>query len=226
MHSYLIHSATPAERKRFIIKQINRKTGLELPPEISPENLKYPDILVLEPQPAIGIDAIRKLKNYLLLQPHSLRCKSVVILAADKMTPEAQNALLKTLEEPAADTFIFLEVSNPDLLLQTTISRCQLKMVKTKTSAEIPDQAVIADVRKILTSSPGKRITYLDPVSNKEEAKTLLEKIINSFTHIHRRHPSTAGITKGAIQALHNLENNCNYKLVMEHFLLELKLGR
>ncbi len=49
-----------------------------------------------------------------------------VIHDADRMNTEAQNALLKTLEEPPAETTMILTAANPSALLPTTRSRCQL----------------------------------------------------------------------------------------------------
>jgi DNA polymerase-3 subunit delta' len=60
------------------------------------------------------------------LTPLRGRAKLFVIRAADDMTVQAQNALLKTLEEPPGSTFIILLVCAVDRLLPTTLSRCQL----------------------------------------------------------------------------------------------------
>ena len=54
------------------------------------------------------------------------RAKVFIIREADRITPAAQNALLKTLEEPPDTTFLILLVSSLDRLLPTTLSRCHL----------------------------------------------------------------------------------------------------
>lgn len=54
-----------------------------------------------------------------------MKQKIGVIHDADRMNAEAQNALLKTLEEPPPDTLLILETGNPGVLLPTTRSRCQ-----------------------------------------------------------------------------------------------------
>lgn len=53
------------------------------------------------------------------------RAKVFIIREADRITTAAQNALLKTLEEPPGPTFLILLTSNLDRLLATTLSRCQ-----------------------------------------------------------------------------------------------------
>ncbi len=75
----------------------------------------------------IGVDVLRHFViDKVGLTPLRGRAKLFVIRAADDMTVQAQNALLKTLEEPPGSTFIILLVSAVDRLLPTTLSRCQL----------------------------------------------------------------------------------------------------
>src|SRR5262249_62221574 len=50
--------------------------------------------------------------------------KVAIVVAAEEMTPQAQNAVLKTLEEPPADTVLILLTSAADHLLPTVRSRC------------------------------------------------------------------------------------------------------
>jgi len=75
----------------------------------------------------IVIDVVREFVIHKAgLTPFRGRAKVFVIRGADEMNPASQNALLKTLEEPEGTTFIILLVSAVDLLLPTTLSRCQL----------------------------------------------------------------------------------------------------
>lgn len=75
----------------------------------------------------IVVDVVRHfVVDRVQLTPQRARRKVFVIREADRMTIQAQNALLKTLEEPPADTVLILCVHDVDLLLPTTLSRCQL----------------------------------------------------------------------------------------------------
>ena len=49
---------------------------------------------------SIGIDAVREIKNYLWQKPIASKCRTIIIDDADRLTREAQNALLKISEEP------------------------------------------------------------------------------------------------------------------------------
>ncbi len=75
----------------------------------------------------IGVDVIRQFViDKVGHKPVQGQAKVFIIRQADRITPQAQNALLKTLEEPPATTFIIMLVSSLDRLLPTTRSRCQL----------------------------------------------------------------------------------------------------
>ncbi|MBI3983963.1 hypothetical protein HY346_01575 [Candidatus Microgenomates bacterium] len=90
------------------------------------EIISHPaDLLVIEPHPdSIGIDQIHQLVQQVALRPVGQR-RLVVIRDAEKMTHEAQNALLKTLEEPPQSTAIVLTANERQRLLATIQSRCQ-----------------------------------------------------------------------------------------------------
>jgi len=74
----------------------------------------------------IKIGQIRELQHQLSLTPFSAQKKVIIIDEAEKMTQEAANCLLKTLEEPPQKSLLILITSRPQALLATIISRCQL----------------------------------------------------------------------------------------------------
>jgi DNA polymerase-3 subunit delta' len=77
------------------------------------------------PSKDVVVDQIRDVVDHrLALRRFEGRRRFVVIDPADAMNPQAQNALLKTLEEPPDDTTLVLVASNPDALLPTIRSRC------------------------------------------------------------------------------------------------------
>ena len=87
----------------------------------------YPDFFYMnaEGKESIGIDRIREsIVNDVTIRPYHGKVKIYVIDEADKMTVGAQNALLKTIEEPPEYVVILLLVRNMSLLLETIRSRC------------------------------------------------------------------------------------------------------
>jgi len=73
----------------------------------------------------ILVEAIRDLESAANFRPFEAPIRFFIIENAEKMNASASNALLKTLEEPSATTYIVLVTSRPDSLLQTIRSRCQ-----------------------------------------------------------------------------------------------------
>jgi len=75
--------------------------------------------------PTISIGRIRELRRSTAIKSFENKGRVVIIADADKMTPEAANALLKTLEEPPDAMFMILTTSAMTQLLPTIVSRCQ-----------------------------------------------------------------------------------------------------
>lgn len=92
-----------------------------------------PDIIYVshEKPNTISVDDIRaQVNNDVAIKPYSSRYKVYIVGEAEKMTPQAQNAILKTLEEPPEYAVILLLVSNTNTLLPTILSRCVLLNMK------------------------------------------------------------------------------------------------
>ena len=99
-----------------------------------------PDIIrVTHEKPnTISVDDIRtQVNNDVGIKPYSSPYKIYIISEAEKMTPQAQNAILKTLEEPPAYAVMLLLTSNINALLPTIISRCVVLNMK-----PVPDSLV------------------------------------------------------------------------------------
>ncbi len=89
--------------------------------------LQHPDIFLLgeEDSSEIKIDEIRSMQKEISLRPYEARRKVFIINNAHKLTAEASNALLKTLEEPPKHSLIILVTHLPNLLFKTIVSRCK-----------------------------------------------------------------------------------------------------
>ncbi|MBQ6844041.1 MAG: DNA polymerase III subunit [Agathobacter sp.] len=87
---------------------------------------------------SISVDEIRTLlNNDIVIKPYSSKYKIYIVDHAEKMNVQAQNALLKTIEEPPAYGVILLLTSNADSFLQTIRSRCILLNIKTVEEEQI-----------------------------------------------------------------------------------------
>ena len=101
----------------------------------------HPDLIIIEPdkdKKGIGINQIREINRHLAFSPALERYRIITVDPAEKMTDEAANAFLKTLEEPPPHNIFILNVRDPGELLPTIISRCQKVPFK-----PLPTEAVV-----------------------------------------------------------------------------------
>lgn len=92
----------------------------------------HPDLIhVTHEKPnSIGVDDIREqINDTIMVRPYSSYYKIYIVDEAEKMTHQAQNALLKTIEEPPSYAIILLLTTNQEAFLPTILSRCvQMKL--------------------------------------------------------------------------------------------------
>lgn len=88
----------------------------------------HPDVMILEAAREGGtlkIDEVRDLQQILALRPYEARYRVAILRNFHQATPAAEDALLKTLEEPAPSTVLLITADSVDHLLPTIVSRCQ-----------------------------------------------------------------------------------------------------
>lgn len=108
--------------------------------DVRAENTQnHPYVQVIDSEGSISIDDIRKLTNFCKLKVSGTRAVRRVIIVenAQNMTHEAQNAFLKLLEEPPADTVIILTADNAQHMLPTILSRVVTVRVAKPTQSEL-----------------------------------------------------------------------------------------
>lgn len=115
----------------------------------------------------IGVERAREIKRFVQMQPVSGKSKVAIIDDAHMLTVAAQNALLKTLEEPPARSLLILIANNPDALLATVRSRCQrvhFSPLRTDAVAAIltarrgVDPVAARDLASVSEGSPGRAL--------------------------------------------------------------------
>lgn len=100
----------------------------------------HPDVIRITSQTkTIGIDSIRELRAHIQIKPFQGPWKIYIIEKGDTMTQQAQNALLKTLEEPPKHAIIFILTENVASLLPTIISRCQIIRIPSLSTHEVAE---------------------------------------------------------------------------------------
>ena len=101
------------------------------------------------------IDTVRQLRQNAWLLPGEAPCRVCVLCGAENMTDQAQNALLKILEEPPEHTVFILTAENRAMLLPTILSRVQTIRLEPLTPAEI-----LPVLRERCPDQPGKKLEW------------------------------------------------------------------
>ena len=134
-HAYLIHGEKGTGKKMLaglFAKTLQCEAGGTDPCGtcrscIQCDSGNQPDIIWVthEKPTVISVDDIREqVNNDIIIKPYSSRYKIYIIPEAELLNPQAQNALLKTIEEPPEYAIIMLLTNNLDKMLPTILSRC------------------------------------------------------------------------------------------------------
>lgn len=196
------------------------------------------DITILESETTIGINEIRQLKHQFSLKPYSSQFRAGIVFEAQNLTIPAQNAFLKTLEEPPPQTLIVLTVSNKDLLLQTIISRCQTIELPSKDGVELSEEEfrnyLSSIIYYLLSSGVGEKLKLAQEVAQSRESTiswldtqtvVLRELLVGKNTPKSSHNLTIRQILTILRQiqvAKSQIASNVNPRFVLENFLLNL----
>ena len=145
-----------------------------------------PDFSIIEPDGnSIKIEQIRELQKRIQEKPIISNSKVYIINNADMMTKEAQNCLLKTLEEPPEYAIIILIGSNENLFLTTIKSRCMIlhfeqisnTNIKKYLQTELGISNLDDEMLDIFQGSIGKAIELKDKKEEYQKIITLIDNL-------------------------------------------------
>src|SRR3989338_1012144 len=118
MHSFIISGGTRKERHAYIQNEYSKN-----------DTKSYYIVTLYLENNSMGIEDVRTFQKRLTLIPYASAFTIGIIHDADHLTHEAQQALLKTLEEPPPHVLLYLETQSDESLLPTIRSRCQRMVV-------------------------------------------------------------------------------------------------
>lgn len=178
-----------------------------------------PDLLIFEDE-KIGIAQIKQLIKHLSTKPFGNTPKSAVLLNGSNISPDAQNALLKTLEEPPGESVILIGVDSENKLLSTVLSRCIIQ------NPEFRIQNSEFDLEKILNASIQERF---EMVEKTEDKGRFLEELIISYREI-LLNPDVSSYSTPRVEFLEDLlqaqiwkESNVNIRTILEYLMLKME---
>src|SRR5260221_10343252 len=112
MQSFIISSSSTEKRSVYIQQQLLLHSVSQF------------DVTRIIEETSIGIERIRDIQKQLFFKPLKGDTKAIILEDAQTLTPEAQSALLKVLEEPPLDSLFFLSSTTYETFLPTILSRC------------------------------------------------------------------------------------------------------
>ena len=192
LHSYLF-LGTEGIGKKEIAKDFAKKVLCSTKEETCTcksctcfDSNNHPDLYIVDfDNQSIKIEEIRKLTEKVIEKPIISEKKVYIINNAETMTKEAQNCLLKTLEEPPEFAIIILISSNENLILNTIKSRCMKikfdnidkEYVKKYIKENLEYPELSENILEYINGSIGKAINLKDNIDKYMEIEKYLKKV-------------------------------------------------
>ncbi len=191
--------------------------------------LQKPDFCIIEQEGKgnIKIEQIKFLQKKLLYSPYSESHQFGIIKEAHLMTTEAQNALLKTLEECHENTTIILIVKNESSVLETILSRCNRIYPKQTNFNE--DVENFEEQEDFLQKPIYEKINYIEKILSEKNTNEFLENLILFFRKKHSEDlHSDQNSEKNQLsikllnQAKQRISKNVNARIALEYICFKL----
>ena len=199
--------------------QVFCKTNLELllTSLNLPTDLHHPDIVSIDSLTGWGIDQIRRLKTITQSRPLKANNRIIIIHQAQNLTIQAQNSLLKILEEPPVSNTIVLVTDNLLSLTDTIRSRCQIIRsgnLKKKSKNSIKISSKLSDNLNLTSQVCKDKTTCFDIIKNQI---IFFQKQLLTDPNLDTRHK-----IKLLQKSLSMLNSNVNPTSALDFFFLSI----
>lgn len=209
--------------KSILIYKNSKEKRLEKIREIIGfENFSFennPDFKLIEKsktKKSIGIEEVRNLNSFIKVKPISHSKKCIVISEANALTTEAQNSLLKILEESPSYSFIFLESSTIENILPTILSRCEKYQLESSFTENSNNDFVSMTISQRLEFV--EEISKLDKEEIVQKLREILVSVKNKETKIS---PQNLNLL---LETIENISRyNINTRLALENLSVNFK---
>lgn len=208
-----------------------------LHPEVTNHHENYVDIIeIRNDKNSIGVEEVRKIVSEANVKPFEGDKKVIVIYDAQKMTVQAQNAILKTIEEPIEGVFFIFIVESVEDVLPTIRSRTQAHRLSPLSNKEMDEYITLnfnlndeakEKVKAIACGIPGKADEFI----NKEEFRNFLDLQIETLECLakskslkDKQSVSLLELNKKILQ--YDLNEFFNSLISLSRDLLLLKVGQ
>lgn len=229
MHSmaYIIIHQNPKVSDDCIIKTINKhlRKGIYSIEEASCD----PDFCIVQKEEKgnIKIEQIKNLQKKLLYTPFNKTHQFGIVKDAQLMTPEAQNALLKTLEECPEKTVLILTVNSETAVLQTILSRCT--RIYPNETTEQKEKTKNSDIKTFLAKPIYEQINEIESITKEHKVEEFLNNLTEYYREIHKdkmiQNKCTQRETKileMIKEAKYRITKNVNPKIALEYICFKI----
>lgn len=208
---------TPAQISEYITSQTNTS--------ISDAQIT----LINEDKSTITIDMIRSLLSDMSFASFQGKIRHICLLYVDQTTIEAQNAVLKLLEEPPKNTQFWLFTQYPQTLLPTIISRC-MEVIWEQDSENTENQANLQKealqlLQSLQATSHRALIEVAEKYPERQLAQSFIDTLLRTVHQINTKDPQAINTTamKVLLETKQYITANVSPKLALEHCFFVLK---
>ena len=183
----------------------------------------YNYLMLTADKTTIGISQVKQAIVWMKTFKTATSGKLLVIATADLLTVEAQNALLKLIEEPGEGNRIVLTTAFPDVLLPTILSRC---LLLTKLFKPTGTSSLTSENEKLFTTvlnhPATTTITTIDSLGITKDNQLARQFLLDFIEYLQNHAITRTNLIRQILYALDLLNHNVNTRLTIETLLLDL----
>lgn len=193
------------DARRSTIAELIIKKGLTNP---------HPDLRLFEDKDKLGVKESAQIIKFLSLKPHQAKGKVVAITSAQNLTTDAQNALLKILEEPPLDALIVLATDSLNALITTVQSRCQITILENTR----PEVAALPEIEGLKNLSLESRFKLIEKLEDKKEQ--FFQDLLVYFHQELSKNPSQVDLARQLLLMEKYKKRSVNLRNILEYIML------
>lgn len=185
--------------------------------QLEPSQPPHPDLLIMNGEgEGLPIEAVREMKSNLVYRPLQEKTRLVVLCNLETASIPAQNALLKTLEEPPEYLNVILVTNSLNKILPTIQSRCQVVQLEAETADLSQLQPLIKQLEQ---GSVSNKIELAEKYKDREEGIALVDQLIHYYSQSATGDQRLRNLNQ-LLKAKDYLQHNTNPQLTMENLFL------
>ncbi len=184
--------------------------------------LKHPDLLFFDSEQKLGIEQARKIKEHFSFKPYQAKGRAVVIEEGSNLTLDAQNSLLKTLEELPKEAMFIIGAASEANFLPTVLSRVQVTRLDNHTENK-DTQKYNQDIKLLESATIAGRFEFVEKLKDRE---SLLPALVGYFRQQvlseQGKNSSLNLYLEELLQAETWAKQNVNIRAILEYLMLKM----